>query len=167
MFVCIGLRLLVRVVKAVFLETSVFAPRPKQVVLTKNGENDGLHSTHKKQGASLLRPRKPTIMTKMAGVAQAKPPFEKKNTVFATPSLRFHPCVCLHLCAFARVCLPSLCRAPLCVPLINGSGCHRFRLTSLNCKASHVCFREWLDSCSCVGCTRRGLCSAKGLVSGS
>ena len=36
-----------------------------------------------KQVAVLLRPRKPTKMTKMAGVPQTKPPFAK-NTVFAT-----------------------------------------------------------------------------------
>ena len=37
----------VRVVKTVFLENGVFVPCRKQVVLTKNGENDDLYSTHK------------------------------------------------------------------------------------------------------------------------
>ena len=32
----------------VFLENGVFVPYRKQVVLTKNGENDDLHSTHKR-----------------------------------------------------------------------------------------------------------------------
>ena len=36
-----------RVVKTVFLENGVFVPYRKQVVLTKNVENDDLHSTHK------------------------------------------------------------------------------------------------------------------------
>ena len=40
-----------------------------------------------KPGVLLLRPRKPTKMTNMAGVIQAKPPFDK-NTVFATPTFR-------------------------------------------------------------------------------
>ena len=52
----------------------------KQGVLTKNGENDDLHSTHQKQGVAVLRAWKPTKMTKMAGVPQTKPPFAK-NTV--------------------------------------------------------------------------------------
>ena len=33
-----------------FLENGVFAPYQKQVVLTKNGENDALHSAHKNKG---------------------------------------------------------------------------------------------------------------------
>ena len=33
-----------------FLENGVFAPCRKKVALTKNGENDDLHSTHKNKG---------------------------------------------------------------------------------------------------------------------
>ena len=49
----------VRVVKTVFLENGVFVPYRKQVVLTKHGENDDLHSFYpqRKQGAPLLRAR--------------------------------------------------------------------------------------------------------------
>ena len=51
---------LVRVVKTVFLENGVFVPCRKQVVLTKNGENYKFTFYPQKQGALLLRPRKPT-----------------------------------------------------------------------------------------------------------
>ena len=47
-----------RVVKTVFLENGVFAPYRKQVVLTKNGENDDLHSTHKNKGLRSSEPGK-------------------------------------------------------------------------------------------------------------
>ena len=41
------------------------------MVLTENGENDDLHSTHNNmQGALLLKPWKRTKMTKMADVTQ-------------------------------------------------------------------------------------------------
>ena len=46
-----------RVVKTVFLENGVFVPYRKQVVLTKNGENDDLHSTHKNKGLRSSEPR--------------------------------------------------------------------------------------------------------------
>ena len=45
-----------RVVKTVFLENGVFAPYRKQVILTKNGENDDLHSTHKNKGLRFSEP---------------------------------------------------------------------------------------------------------------
>ena len=45
-----------RVVKTVFLENGVFVPYRKQVVLTKNGENDDLHSTHKNKGCAPQSP---------------------------------------------------------------------------------------------------------------
>ena len=63
--------------------------------MTKNGENDDLHSTHKNkgQGAALLRARKPTKMTKMAGVPQTKPGFAK-NRVFATLNFLRFPAMC-------------------------------------------------------------------------
>ena len=55
--------------KRCFWQTVVFVPYRKQVVLTKNGENDDiLQSSHKNIGVALLRPRRPTKMTKMAGV---------------------------------------------------------------------------------------------------
>ena len=69
----------VRVVKTVFLENGVFVPYRKQVALTKNGENDDLQSTHKNKGLRSSEPK----MTKMAGVPQTKPQFDK-NTVFDT-----------------------------------------------------------------------------------
>ena len=59
-----------------FLENGVFVPYRKQVVLTKNGENDVLPT---KTGVVLLRPRKPTKMMKMAGVPQTKPLFAKRH----------------------------------------------------------------------------------------
>ena len=46
-----------RVVKTVFLENGVFVPYRKPVVLTKNGENDDLHSTHKNKGLRSSEPR--------------------------------------------------------------------------------------------------------------
>ena len=60
-----------------------FCPLPKAGGFDENGENVDLHSNHKIKGAALLRARKPTKMTKMAGAPQTKPPFAK-NTVFAT-----------------------------------------------------------------------------------
>ena len=73
-----------QVVKTAFLENGAFVTCRKQMVLTKNGENrDFDFYTHQKKRALLLAPRKPTKMTKMAGVTQAKPPFAK-NSVFAT-----------------------------------------------------------------------------------
>ena len=45
-----------RVVKTVFLENGVFVPYRKQVVLTKNGENDDLHSTYKNKGLRSSEP---------------------------------------------------------------------------------------------------------------
>ena len=47
----------IRVVKTVFLENGVFVPYRKQVVLTKNGENADLHSTHKNKGLRSSEPR--------------------------------------------------------------------------------------------------------------
>ena len=44
--------------KTVFLENSVFVPYRKQVVLTKNGENDELHSTRQNKGCA---PQSPEI----------------------------------------------------------------------------------------------------------
>ena len=38
---------LIRVVKTAFLENGVFVPYRNPLILTKNGENDDLHSTHK------------------------------------------------------------------------------------------------------------------------
>ena len=67
-----------RVVKTVFLENGVVDPYRKQV-LTKNGEDDNLHSTHQKKGAALLKARKPTKMTKIAGVLQTKPGFAQTS----------------------------------------------------------------------------------------
>ena len=46
----------IRVVKTVFLENGVFAPYRKQVVLTKHGENDDLHSTPKNKGLRTSEP---------------------------------------------------------------------------------------------------------------
>ena len=46
----------VRVVKTVFLQNGFFVPYQKQVVLTKNGENDDLHSTHKNKGCAPQSP---------------------------------------------------------------------------------------------------------------
>ena len=51
--------------------------------MTKNGEHDDFTFYSQKQGALLLKPRKPT---KMAGVTQAKPPLVK-NTFVATPKV--------------------------------------------------------------------------------
>ena len=45
-----------RVVKTVFLENGVFAPYRKQVILTKNGKNDDLHSTHENKGSRFSEP---------------------------------------------------------------------------------------------------------------
>ena len=42
------------VVKTVFLENGVFAP---YLVLTTNGENDDLHSTHQNKGLRSSEPR--------------------------------------------------------------------------------------------------------------
>ena len=49
---------IVRVVKkkTVFLENGVFVPYRKQVALTKNGEDDDLHSTHKARGLRSSEP---------------------------------------------------------------------------------------------------------------
>ena len=46
-----------KVVKTVFLENGVFVPYREQVVLTKNGENDDLRSTHKNKGLRSSEPR--------------------------------------------------------------------------------------------------------------
>ena len=62
----------VGVVKTVVLENGVFAPYRKQVVLTKLCENSDIEFHPQIQGILLLRPRKSTKMTKMAGVTQAK-----------------------------------------------------------------------------------------------
>ena len=83
-----------RVVKTVFLENGVFVPYRKQVVVTKNGENDGFDEKWRKrrftfypqkQGVALLRARKPTKMTKMAGVqvklSAGKNPSKNQHTV--------------------------------------------------------------------------------------
>ena len=51
-----SLKIPVRVVKTVFLENGVFVPYRKQVVLTKNGENDDLHSTHKNKRSRSSEP---------------------------------------------------------------------------------------------------------------
>ena len=56
MFVYLTSRAVVRVVKTVFLENGVFVPYRKQVVLTKNGENDDLHSTHKNKRSRSSEP---------------------------------------------------------------------------------------------------------------
>ena len=48
---------MIRVAKMVFLANGVFVPYRKQVVLTKNGENDGSFYPQK-QGVALLRARK-------------------------------------------------------------------------------------------------------------
>ena len=45
-----------RVVKTVFLENGVLVPYRKQVVLTKNGENDDWHFTHKNKGLRSSEP---------------------------------------------------------------------------------------------------------------
>ena len=58
-----------RVVKMVFLGNGVFVPCQKQVVLTKNGENDDLHSTKKIRGCAPQTPETDE-MTNMAGVPQ-------------------------------------------------------------------------------------------------
>ena len=60
------------VVETVILENGVFAPCRKQVVLTKIGENSDISIYPQKQGRLLLRPRKSTKMTKMAGVTQVE-----------------------------------------------------------------------------------------------
>ena len=63
-----------------------FCPLRKQVVLTKHRENDNLRSFYPhKQGALLLRPRKPTKTTKMAGVTQARWPFARGSSVRKFP----------------------------------------------------------------------------------
>ena len=46
-----------QVVKTVFSENGVCVPYRKQVVLTKNGENYNLHSTHKDKGVRSSEPR--------------------------------------------------------------------------------------------------------------
>ena len=53
----VAIRASIRAVKTVLLEKGVFVPYRKQVVLTKNGENDDLHSTHKNKGLRSSEPR--------------------------------------------------------------------------------------------------------------
>ena len=65
----------------VFLEGGVLSPAENRWFWRKNGENWQFTFYPQKQGVVLLKPRKPTKMTK---VPQTKPPFAK-NTVFATP----------------------------------------------------------------------------------
>ena len=62
----------IRVVETVVLENGRFAPCRKQVVLTKIGENSDVALYPRKKGILLLKSRKSTKMTKMAGVTPAK-----------------------------------------------------------------------------------------------
>ena len=63
---------LLRVVEMVVLENGRFVPCRKQVVLTKIGEHSDSAFYPQKQGILLLKPRKSTKLTKMAGVTPAK-----------------------------------------------------------------------------------------------
>ena len=72
-----------RVVETVVLENGRFVPCRKQVVLTKIGGNSDIAFYPQKQGILLLKPRKSTKMTKMAGVTPTKWPFAK-STVLTT-----------------------------------------------------------------------------------
>ena len=60
-----------------------FCPLPKTGGFDEKWRKSRFTFHPQKQAVLLLRPRKPTKMTKMGGVTQAKPPFAK-NTVFAT-----------------------------------------------------------------------------------
>ena len=73
----------IRVVETVVLENGRFVPCRKQVVLTKIGEHSDSAFYPRKQGILLLKPRKSTKLTKMAGVTPAKWPFAK-STVLTT-----------------------------------------------------------------------------------
>ena len=72
-----------RVVETVVLENGRFVPCRKQAALTKIGGNSDIAFYPQKQGILLLKPRKSTKMTKMAGVTPTKWPFAK-STVLTT-----------------------------------------------------------------------------------
>ena len=84
-----------RVVKTVLLENGVFAPYRKQVILTKNGENDDLHSTHKNKGLRFSEPgnrrkwRKRRVSSDKTRVCQ-KQGFRHPETFFCTARICRH-----------------------------------------------------------------------------
>ena len=68
-----------RVVKTVFLENGVFAPHRKTGDFDEKWRKWRFTFYPQKQGVALLRGRKPTKVTKMAGVPQTKPGFSPKT----------------------------------------------------------------------------------------